>query len=75
MKMYSKNLARIATANETIQKLFPNNFKIKISANKLGYLIRLTKTDIFDPTVISSHKEYKEKLDENFGITRKKIEY
>lgn len=63
MKLYSEHLARSVTANGILQKLFPNNFKIKISANKLSYLMRLTETDIFDPNVINSHIEYKEKLE------------
>lgn len=72
MKLYSEHLARSVTANETLQKLFPNNFKIKISANKLSYLMRLTETDIFDPNVINSHIEYKEKLGEKLETVRKK---
>lgn len=72
LKAYSDNLAKKATANEFVQELFPNKFKVKIPESSLNYLMELTQRDVFDPETISSHIEHKAQLERRFSSKEKK---
>ncbi len=59
--LYSSNLALRATDSEVKQRLFPRFYKLKISENKLQYLMRLTGVNPFDEKEV---EEFKRSLDE-----------
>lgn len=60
--LYAENLALRAVASETKQELFPEFYKLKISENKLQYLIRLTGMNPLDEQEV---REYKASLENN----------
>ena len=61
--LYAENLALRAVASETKQKLFPGFYKLKISENKLQYLIRLTGMNPLDAQEVAEYASSLEKAE------------
>ncbi len=58
--LYVENAALRAVTSETKLKLFPSFYKLKISNNKLQYLIRLTGVNPLDAQEVSDYVRHLE---------------
>lgn len=55
LSLYTENVALRAVTSDAKQKLFPGFYKLKISENKLQYLIRLTEMNPLDEQELSEY--------------------
>lgn len=65
LSLYVENAALRAVTSETKLKLFPKLYKLKISANKLQYLIRLTGVNPLDEKEVSEYVRHLEEQENN----------
>lgn len=60
--LYAENLALRSVSGETKQKMLPHFYNLKITDNKLRYLMRLTGVNPFDEREVSDFLKYQEEL-------------
>lgn len=66
--LYAENLALRCVTGETKQKLLPHFYNLKISDNKLNYLMRLTGVNPFDEREVSDFLKYQEELNKSINL-------